>query len=79
MVQPNTVGLDIAKNAFHAYGLDAHGERILSRKLRRAQVDAFFAKLAPCLVGIEARATAHHWARTIEKPGHRVRLCHRPT
>lgn len=74
MVQPVTVGLDIAKNVFHAYGVDAHGEKVLSRKLRRAQVESFFAKLEPCLVGIEACATAHHWARTIEKLGHQVRL-----
>ena len=74
MLQPATVGLDIAKNVFHAHGVDAHGEKVLSRKLRRAQVEAFFAKLAPCLVGIEACATAHHWARTIGKLGHQVRL-----
>lgn len=74
MAYPVTVGLDIAKNVFHAYGVDAHGEKVISRKLRRAQVEAFFAKLEPCLVGIEACATAHHWARTIEKLGHQVRL-----
>ena len=86
MVQPVTVGLDIAKNVFHAYCVDAHGEKVLSRKLRRAQVEALFAKLEPCLVGIEACATAHHWARTIEKlgvrlmpPGHRCsRRAERP-
>lgn len=70
MVQPVTVGLDIAKNVFHAYGVDAQGQNIFSRKLRRGQVEAFFAKLEPCLVGIEACATAHHWARTIAKLGH---------
>lgn len=74
MVQPVTVGLDIAKNVFHAHGVDAQGQMVLSRKLRRAQVGAFFAKLEPCLVGIEACATAHHWARTIAKLGHQVRL-----
>jgi transposase len=74
MAQPITVDLDIAKNAFHAYGVDARGERIFSRKLRRAQVETFFAKLEPCLVGIEACATAHHWARTIMRLGHQVRL-----
>jgi transposase len=74
MEQPVTVGLDIAKNVFHAYGVDAHGEKVFSRKLRRGQVEAFFAKLEPCLIGIEACATAHHWARTIEKLGHQVRL-----
>jgi transposase len=74
MVQPVTVGLDIAKNVFHAHGIDAQGQKVLSRKLRRGQVEGFFAKLEPCLVGIEACATAHHWARTIAKLGHRVRL-----
>jgi transposase len=74
MVQPVTVGLDIAKNVFHAYGVDAHGQKVVSRKLRRAQVEVFFAKLEPCLVGIEACATAHHWARAIERLGHQVRL-----
>ncbi len=69
-----TVGLDIAKNVFHAYGVDARGEKVLSRKLRRGQVETFFAKLEPCLIGIEVCATAHHWARTFEKIGHRVRL-----
>jgi hypothetical protein len=53
MVQPVTVGLDIAKNVFHAYGVDAQGEKVLSRKLRRAQVEAIFADFEPCLVGIE--------------------------
>ena len=69
MMQPVTVDLDIAKNVFHAYGVDAHGEKVISRKLRRGQVEAFFAKLEPCLVGVEACATAHHWARTIAKLG----------
>lgn len=59
MVQRVTVGLDIAKNAFDAYGVDAQGEKVLSRKLRRAQVKAFFTRLEPCLVGIEACATCY--------------------
>ena len=74
MVQPVTVSLDIAKNVFHAYGVDAQGQKALSRKLRRAQVEAFFAKLEPCLIGIEACATAHHWARILKRMGHQVRL-----
>ena len=74
MVQPVTVGLDIAKNVFHAYGVDAQAQKVLSRKLRRAQVEAFFAKLEPCLIGIEACATAHHWARLLKRMGHQVRL-----
>jgi transposase len=60
MVQAVTVGLDITKNVFHAYGVDAQGEKVFSHKLRRAQVEGFFAKLEPCLMGIEACATAHH-------------------
>lgn len=74
MTQAETVGLDIAKNVFHAYGVDADGEKAFSRKLRRSKVEAFFAKLEPCLIGIEACATAHHWARTFQKMGHQVRL-----
>lgn len=61
MVQPVTVGLDIAKNVFHAYGVDAHGEKVFSRKLRRAQVEAFFAKLDPCLIGIELFNPGESW------------------
>ena len=73
-MQPVTVGLDIAKNVFHAYGVDAQGEEVFSRKLRRAKVTPFFGKLEPCLTGIEACATAHHWARTFQMMGHQVRL-----
>jgi transposase len=74
MVQPVTVGLDIAKNVFHAFGADAQGAKVFSRKLRRGQVEAFFSKLQPCLIGIEACATTHHWARTFQTMGHKVRL-----
>ena len=74
MMQPVTVGLDIAKNVFHAFGADAQGAKVFSRKLRRGQVEAFFSKLQPCLIGIEACATAHHWARTFQTMGHKVRL-----
>ncbi|MEO1309122.1 MAG: IS110 family transposase, partial [Pseudomonadota bacterium] len=73
-MQAITVGLDIAKNVFHAYGVDANGELTFSRKLRRAKVKDFFARLDPCLIGIEACATAHHWARTLKAMGHQVRL-----
>jgi transposase len=74
MMQAVTVGLDIAKNVFHAYGVGAQGLTVFSRKLRRAQVEVFFSKLEPCLIGIEACATAHHWARTFAAMGHEVRL-----
>lgn len=73
-MQAITVGLDIAKNVFHAYGVNANGELIFSRKLRHAKVKDFFARLDPCLIGIEACATAHHWARTLKAMGHQVRL-----
>jgi transposase len=69
-----TIGLDLAKNVFQVHGIDAQGKVLARRQLRRAEVLAFFAKLPPCLVGMEACATAHHWAREIGKLGHEVRL-----
>jgi len=73
-MQITTIGLDIAKNVFQVHGIDA-AERVLVRKqLRRGQVMKFFEALPPCLVGMEACATAHHWARELTKLGHEVRL-----
>jgi transposase len=69
-----TVGLDIAKNIFHAHGVAQKGEVVFSRKLRRAKLEAFFSKLEPCLIGIEACGTAHHWARVFKDMGHTVKL-----
>ena len=69
-----TIGLDIAKRVFQAHGVDASGKAVLRRKLQRTEVLAFFKALAPCLVGIEACGTAHHWAREIKAFGHEVRL-----
>jgi len=69
-----TIGLDLAKNVFQVHGIDARGTVLARRQLRRAEVLAFFAKLPPCLVGMEACATAHYWAREIGKLGHEVRL-----
>jgi transposase len=69
-----TIGLDLAKNVFQVHGIDARGKVLARRQLRRAEVLAFFAELPPCLVGMEACATAHHWAREIAKLGHEVRL-----
>ena len=74
MGQITTIGLDIAKSTFQVHGVDAGGEVILRRRLTRARVVPFFEKLAPCLVGIEACATSHHWARELQKLGHEVRL-----
>jgi transposase len=74
MEQITTIGLDLAKQVFQVHGVDAAGAVTVRRSLRRRQVLAFFAKLPPCLVGMEACATAHHWAREITKLGHDARL-----
>ncbi|NKJ40005.1 transposase [Rhizobium sp. SG570] len=69
-----TIGLDIAKNVFQLHGVDAQGQVVLRKALRRANMIAFFTKLPPCLIGMEACSTAHHWARTLMELGHEVRL-----
>ncbi|QEL27060.1 IS110 family transposase (plasmid) [Bosea sp. F3-2] len=74
MVEVVTVGLDIAKSVFQVHGVDAGGEVALRRQLRRARVLPFFAKLPACLIGIEACATAHYWARELGALGHQVKL-----
>ena len=74
MSEISTIGLDIAKKVFQVHGVDAEGQVIIRRQLRRRQVLPFFAKLSPCLIGIEACATAHHWARELRELGHKVRL-----
>lgn len=74
MAEVTTIGLDLAKTVFQVHGVDAAGAVVVRRSLRRRQVLAFFAKLPPCLVGIEACATAHHWARELARLGHEVRL-----
>jgi len=68
------VGIDLAKNVFQVHGIDVRGKVVLRRQLRRDQVTVFFAKLPPCLIGMEACGSAHHWARTLERFGHTVRL-----
>ena len=73
-MQIATIGLDLAKTIFQVHGVDAEGGVVLRRRLRRAEVAKFFARLAPCLVGVEACAGAHFWARTIAELGHEVRL-----
>ncbi len=73
-MQVTTVGLDLAKNVFQVHGITDHGEVAFNRALRRAQVLAFFERLDPCLVGIEACGTSHHWARELIKLGHTVKL-----
>ena len=69
-----TIGLDIAKSVFQVHGVDAQGAVMVRRQLRRARVLAFFKKLPPCLVGIEACASSHYWARELRALGHTVRL-----
>ncbi len=69
-----TIGLDLAKNIFQIHGIYEDGEVAFNRALRRAQVLTFFEGLEPCLVGIEACGTSHHWAREISKLGHKVKL-----
>ena len=69
-----TIGLDLAKNVFQVHGVDAEGGVVVRRQLRRSQVLPFFKKQRPCLVGMEACATSHHWAREITALGHEVRL-----
>jgi transposase len=69
-----TIGLDIAKSVFQVHGVDAGGQLIIRRQLKRRHVLAFFQKLPPCLVGIEACASSHHWSRELRAFGHTVRL-----
>jgi transposase len=69
-----TVGIDLAKSVFQVHGVDARGKAVLRRQLRREQVAAFFVNLPPCLIGMEACASAHHWGRMLERFGHTVRL-----
>lgn len=68
------VGLDLAKSVFQVHGTDAEGHVLIRRQLRRAEVGKFFSELPPCVVGMEACATSHHWARLVAGFGHEVRL-----
>ena len=73
-MQVTTIGLDIAKNVFQVHGIDAAEKVVVRKQLRRSQVLEFFKALPPCLIGMEACATAHYWARELTKLGHKVRL-----
>ena len=73
-MQITTIGLDLAKNVFQVHGIDATGQVVVRRSLRRSQMLPFFAKLPACLVGMEACGTSHYWARELVKLGHDVRL-----
>jgi transposase len=69
-----TVGFDIAKSVFQVHGVDTEGQVVIRRQLKRRYVVAFFQKLPPWLVGIEACASSHHWSRELKALGHTVRL-----
>src|SRR5437899_5847481 len=73
-MQITTIGLDIAKNVFQVKDIDAAEKVVVRKQLRRGQVMKFFEAVPPCLVGMEACATAHYWARELTKLGHQVRL-----
>ena len=73
-MQITTIGLDIAKNVFQVHGIDVAEKVVVRKQLRRSQMHEFFKALPPCLVGIEACATAHYWARELSKLGHQIRL-----
>jgi transposase len=73
-MQIGVIGLDIAKHVFQIHAADADGRMVAQVRLRRGQVLDYFRALPPCLVGIEACATAHHWARELIAVGHQVRL-----
>src|SRR5262245_62113022 len=73
-MQISTLGIDIAKNVFQVHGVDAAEQVVLKKQLRRGQVLEFVGKLPPCLIGMEACATSHHWAREFRRLGHDVQL-----
>lgn len=68
------IGLDLAKSVFQVHGVDEQGKPVLRRALKRAQMLEFFVRLEPCLVGMEACASAHYWARQLSAHGHEIRL-----
>jgi transposase len=74
MDQVSVVGLDLAKSVFQVHGVNAQGEVVLRRRLTRGQLLKLFEKLPPCLIGMEACASAHHWARELAALGHEVKL-----
>jgi transposase len=69
-----TIGLDLAKSVFQVHGVDGSGQVMIRRQLKRGQVERFFAKLEPAVVGMEACGGAHHWGRVLQGLGHEVRL-----
>lgn len=73
-MQVNTVGLDLAKDVFQVHGVSVTGDKVFNKKIKRAKLLEFFENLPPCVVGMEACGSAHHWGRELRKLGHDVRL-----
>jgi transposase len=69
-----TIGLDLAKRVFQVHAIDEQGQVAIEKRLQRSEVLSWFARLAPCLVGIECCASSNYWARELSKLGHRVKL-----
>lgn len=69
-----TLGIDLAKNIFQLHGVNRHGKAVLAKKITRAKLREMVANLPPCLIGMEAYASSHYWARELGKLGHTVRL-----
>ena len=69
-----TIGIDLAKEVFQVHGVDERGKAVLRRQLKRGEMAKYFANLEPCLIGMEACGSAHHWARKLEGYGHTVKL-----
>ena len=74
MSEVAVIGLDLAKSVFQVHGVDAQGQTVMRRRLSRGQVLKLFGKLPPCLVGMEACASSHYWARELTRLGHEVKL-----
>jgi transposase len=73
-MQITTIGIDVAKTVFQLHANDANGKTVVRKRLRRGEVLSFFAGLERCLIGMEACATSHHWARELAKFGHALKL-----
>ena len=69
-----TIGIDLAKNVFQVHGVDERGHVVLRKQIKRDQLAAFMVNLPPCVVGMEACGSAHHWGRKFQDFGHTVRL-----
>jgi len=69
-----TIGIDRAKEVFQVHGVDGRGKAVLRKQLKRKDMAKFFANLEPCLIGMEACGSAHHWARKLGEYGHTVKL-----